>query len=179
MRPHPTDLLLLLSLAAGMAAAPSADAQQQAAAKEPGGAAAPVVYRREVFRYQRAGRPDPFRSLLSPEDLGYRIEDMQLAGIIYSPDARNSVAVLSETVSKKRFRLKVGERLGGITVAAIHPRRVDVVINEFGVVRRESLHLRRPPPAVREEGQDQGAPPPPPPQPAPRGGTEAQKGSGR
>ncbi len=178
MRPHPTDLLLLLSLATGLAAATPAQAQQDAGAKGEGDGGAPLVYRREVFRYQRAGRPDPFRSLLTPEELGYRIEDMHLAGIIYSPDGRRSVAVLAETVSKKRFRLRVGERVGGITVAAIYPRRVDVVINEFGVVRRESLHLRRPPPAVRAEGQDQGAPPPPP-QPAPGGATGAQKRSGR
>ncbi|HEX2093213.1 MAG TPA: AMIN domain-containing protein [Longimicrobiaceae bacterium] len=77
------------------------------------GDAAPVVYRREVFQYPRAGRPDPFRSLLSAEELGYRIEDLQLTGVIYSPNPRLSAAVLTEVVSKKRFRLHVGERVGG------------------------------------------------------------------
>lgn len=172
----PTKLLLLLLAGAGTAP-PSAHAQAQEKGESP------LVYRREVFRYPRGGRPDPFRSLLKSADLGYRIEDMQLTGIIFSPEARRSVAVLTEGVSKRRFRLKVGERVGGITVAAIHPRRVDVVVNEFGVIRRESLHLRRPAIVPQEEGTDQVAPPPPPQrqpqQPRPRTGAEAQKGSGR
>ncbi|HEX8273831.1 MAG TPA: hypothetical protein VF615_14430 [Longimicrobiaceae bacterium] len=138
----------------------------------------PLVYRREVFQYPRGARPDPFRSLLSSEEMGYRIEDMRLTGVIYSPNSRVSVAVLTESVSKKRFRLKVGERLGGITVAAIHPRQVEVVVNEFGVVRRETLQLRRPDPVQDAGGQQQAAPPPAAPQTqAPQ--TPAQRGTGR
>jgi hypothetical protein len=170
MGQYPISLLLLLTVV-GSAASDPAPAQGEA---DP-----PAVYRREVFHYPRGGRPDPYRSLLSAEDLGYRIEDMRLAGIIYSPDRRRSVAVLSEALTKKRFRLRVGERIGGITVAAIYPRRVDVVIDEFGVIRRESLHLRRPLPVVQEEQQGRGATPLPPPQPAPGRGMEPQKGSGR
>jgi hypothetical protein len=137
----------------------------------------PLVYRREVFQYPRGARPDPFRTLLSSEELGYRFEDMRLTGVIYSPNSRVSVAVLTETVGKKRFRLRVGERVGGITVAAIYPKRVDVVVNEFGVVRRETLELRRPDPVQDASGQ---APPPPPAAPqtqAPQ--TTAQRGTGR
>ncbi|HEX7240954.1 MAG TPA: hypothetical protein VF263_11850 [Longimicrobiaceae bacterium] len=133
--------------------------------------APPVVYRREVFQYPRAGRPDPFRSLVTPEELGYRVQDVQLTGVIYSPNSRLSVAVLSETATKKRFRLHVGERIGGITIAAIYPRRVDVVVNEFGVIRRETLLLHRPEPIQSGEPQpapmqpqvqqpQQGSPPP-------------------
>lgn len=166
----PNRILALGLLAAGLGSlAWSASAQ---AKDEP-----PVVYRREVFQYPRGGRPDPFRSLVTAEELGYRVEDMQLTGVIYSPSPRMSVAVLTETQSKKRFRLRVGENIGGITVAAIYPRRVDVVVNEFGVIRRETLQLYRPPPVQRGDAQER--------QEAPTGqatapqGQTAQKGSGR
>lgn len=167
-RAHAKLLLLLGALAAGVG-----PAIVFASAQAKGNA--PLVYRREVFRYGAAGRPDPFRSLVTPAELGYRIEDLRLSGVIYSPNPRLSAAVLSEATSKKRFRLRVGERIGGITVAAIYPRRVDVVINEFGVIRRESLLLRRPEP-IQEEPQDRGAAPT---QQAPRTPPAPQKGSGQ
>lgn len=160
-----TSLLLLLACAGASGGAPRPAAAQE----EP----APVVYQREVFRYDRSGRPDPFRSLLTAEELGYRVEDMQLTGVIFSPDARRSVAVLSDAVSGRRFRLRVGERIGGITVTSIQPRRVDLVVNEFGVVRRESLQLKRPEPS---RGAEEGVGAPGRAAPAQ---TEAQKGRGR
>lgn len=162
--------LLRLAVAAAALAPLAWSASAQAKDDDP-----PLVYRREVFQYPRGARPDPFRSLATPEELGYRIEDMQLTGVIYSPSSGMSVAVLTETVTKKRFRLKVGERIGGITVAAIYPKRVDVVVNEFGVVRRETLQLRRPEP-VQEAQAQPGAP-----QAAQVPATQntAQNGSGR
>lgn len=168
---NPNRLLRLAVAAAGLGTL-AWSASAQAKDDDP-----PLVYRREVFQYPRGARPDPFRSLLSTEELGYRFEDMRLTGVIYSPNSRVSVAVLTEAVSKKRFRLKVGERVGGITVAAIYPKRVDVVVNEFGVVRRETLELRRPDP-VQDAGQGQAPPPPAAPQTqAPQ--TTAQRGTGR
>lgn len=167
MRRNPSRALLLALFVAGLGSA-SWSVRAQASG------APPVVYRREVFLYPRSGRPDPFRSLVTPEELGYRVQDVQLTGVIYSPNSRLSVAVLSETATKKRFRLHVGERIGGITVAAIYPRRVDVVINEFGVIRRETLQLHRPEPIRSGDAQQpapmqqpqvqqpqQGSPPPP------------------
>jgi hypothetical protein len=53
-----------------------------------------------------------------------------------------SVAILVERGSNRRIRARIGERVGAITVVAIQPRRVDVVIEDFGVVRRESLYLK-------------------------------------
>lgn len=164
---NPNRLLRLAVVAAGLGTL-AWSASAQAKDDDP-----PLVYRREVFQYPRGARPDPFRSLLSSEEMGYRIEDMRLTGVIYSPNSRVSVAVLTESVSKKRFRLKVGERLGGITVAAIHPRQVDVVVNEFGVVRRETLQLRRPDPVQDAGAQQQAAPQTQAPQ------TPAQRGTGR
>ena len=170
---NPNRLLRLAVAAAGLGTL-AWSASAQAKDDDP-----PLVYRREVFQYPRGARPDPFRSLLSSEELGYRFEDMRLTGVIYSPNSRVSVAVLTEAVSKKRFRLKVGERVGGITVAAIHPKRVDVVVNEFGVIRRETLQLRRPDPVQDAGQQGQGAPPPPaaPQTQAPQ--TTAHRGTGR
>ena len=39
----------------------------------------------------------------------------------------------------------MGERIGGVRVVAIGPRSVDVVVEEFGVARRETLELKRTP----------------------------------
>ncbi len=168
---NPNRLLRLAVAAAGLGTL-AWSASAQAKDDDP-----PLVYRREVFQYPRGARPDPFRTLLSSEELGYRFEDMRLTGVIYSPNSRVSVAVLTETVSKKRFRLRVGERVGGITVAAIYPKRVDVVVNEFGVVRRETLELRRPDPVQDASGQPAPPPPAAPQTQAPQ--TTAQRGTGR
>src|SRR6185503_16824904 len=99
-----------------------------AAAAAPGGAALPAgeVYRREVFRYQRGGRPDPFSPLLTAAELGFRVEDLRLTAIIYSPQGNRSVAVFAEGDSARRYRLHQGQRLGTMTVLRILPNRVDV-----------------------------------------------------
>jgi hypothetical protein len=126
---------LALGLAAPAAAQPSAPADS---------AVRPIEnYRREVFRYQRGGRPDPFQPLLSAADLGYRVEDLRLASIIYSPNPRQSIAVFTVGDSAGRHRLRTGQRLGSITVLAIYPRRVDVQVNDFGVARVQSLTFQR------------------------------------
>jgi hypothetical protein len=102
----------------------------------------PVVYQREVFQYQRSGRPDPFRSLIGSADLGVRVEDMALKGVIHHADANQSLAVFAVTGRERPLRMRVGDRLGGITIAAILPRRVDLLVTEFGVTRRESIQLK-------------------------------------
>jgi hypothetical protein len=123
-------------------AVPAAGAQQQATL--PAG----DVYRREVFRYQRGGRPDPFQPLLTAADLGFRVEDLRLTAIIYSPDARRSVAVFAEGDSARRYRLHQGQRLGTMTVTRIWPQRVDVRVDEFGGSRLQTVLLQR---AARQE----------------------------
>lgn len=101
-----------------------------------------ILYEREVFRYSREGRPDPFRSLLNNPELGMRFEDLVLLGVLYHPDPARSVAVLSQTGSPRRVRARVGDRIGGIRIVSIGPRSVDVIVEEFGVARRETLELR-------------------------------------
>lgn len=100
-----------------------------------------TVYEREVFSYSAAGNPDPFRSLLNSADLGLRFEDLSLQGIMYHPDPTRSVAVLAQRNSTRRVRARVGDRVGTIRIVAIGPRRVEVVIEEFGVARRETMEL--------------------------------------
>lgn len=118
---------------------------------------AELEYQREVFDYQAAGRPDPFRSLLGTSDLGIRFEDLSLRGVIYNPNARQSVAVLVQNGSDRRIRLRVGESLGGVTLVAVYPRKVDVQIEDFGVVRRATLPLKTRP-KTEMEPQAEGEP---------------------
>lgn len=101
------------------------------------------IYRREVFDYNAQGRRDPFRSLVNTADLGVRVEDLTLRGVVVSRDARRSVATIEQQGTDRRIRARVGDRIGGITVVAITPRSVEVVIEEFGVPRREVLPLKR------------------------------------
>jgi hypothetical protein len=101
-----------------------------------------IIYTREVFHYEGARRPDPFRSLLGTAEMGVRPEDLTLVGVIYSTDPRTSVAVFLQRGATRRVRARVGDRIGTMTVMAIHPRRADVVVDELGVSRRVSLQLR-------------------------------------
>lgn len=132
-------LLLLLALAGG-------GIPGTAAAQEPEQSAdSRIIYRREVFQYPRGARPDPFRSLVGTGALGVRIEDVTLRGVVHDPDRRQSVAILVVAGSDRPIRARVGDRVGGMRILAIHPRRVDLLVEEFGVTRRESLHLRMTP----------------------------------
>jgi hypothetical protein len=101
-----------------------------------------LTYQREVFEYDRAGRADPFRSLLRGTDLGVRLEDLTLTGVVYSSDPRRSVAVLTRTGITRPIRARVGDRIGGLQVVAIGSRSVDVVIEEFGIARRATIQLK-------------------------------------
>lgn len=101
-----------------------------------------IVYEREVFEYSRAGRPDPFRSLLDDAELGVRLEDLSLQGVMYDADVSQSVAVLARVGSTRPLRVRVGDRVGGIRILSIGQRSVQVLIEEFGVARRGTLELK-------------------------------------
>jgi hypothetical protein len=113
------------------------------------GADGVVIYEREVFQYTAGGRPDPFRSLLLEGELGVRPEDLTLRGVLIDPVATRSVAILSQTGSERRIQLRVGERIGPIRILSIEPDRVEIVAEELGVSRRETLRLVRPQPGAR------------------------------
>ncbi|MEX0908139.1 MAG: hypothetical protein WDZ58_00115 [Gemmatimonadaceae bacterium] len=96
---------------------------------------------REVFEYDGGGRRDPFVSLLASSDLRPLLIDLRLAAIAYDPNGRNSVAVLRDLTSKEQYRVKVGQTLGRMRVAAIQPRSVTFTIQEFGLSRQETLTM--------------------------------------
>lgn len=147
----PSKMLIALGAAALLLAA-------NAAAQAPDTSRTPAVraaqssspdYRREVFDYAAAGRPDPFRSLLRSAELGVRIEDLSLRGVVYNPtQTALSVAVLEQAGTERRFRVRAGERVGPIRVIAVGPRSVQLLIEELGVARRETLELRKEPPTT-------------------------------
>jgi hypothetical protein len=106
------------------------------------------VYQREVFGYSGRSRPDPFRSLLQDGDLGVRVEDLTLRVVIYNDsDPTQSVAVLAQRGSERRLQARVGERSGSLRILAILPEQIDIVIEELGVSRRETLTIAKPRPA--------------------------------
>lgn len=79
-------------LAAALALTAPLGAQAPAEALPAAGAPAPTavlpetdVYRREVFRYQAGGRPDPFRPLLTGEDMGVTIRGREATRVRNSP----------------------------------------------------------------------------------------------
>ena len=145
------------------------------AAAEPAAAQSPAdsfsVYRREVFRYDRRGRPDPFRPLLTAVDLGFRVDELRLVGIVYNPNPRQALAVFAPNDSSPRLRLRVGQRVGNITVTQIQQRAVQVRVDELGTSRVETITLRRYPPQgtpgapgeryrrTQPQSQNQAAPP--------------------
>lgn len=155
-------LALASPLGAQAPAAPAAAPPAAAPAAAVGGAVLPEtdVYRREVFRYQTGGRPDPFRPLLDGEDMGVRAQDLQLVGIIHSSNPRASVAVFTLPNDDQRVRLRVGQRLGTVTVVSIQPRRVDLREDALGVSRAYTLELQRTrrPVATGDGGAAQSAP---------------------
>jgi hypothetical protein len=144
-----TESFPLLAAAAGALLAAAVPAAAQAAPAGPA-AHAPglpadtgLVYRREVFQYQPVGRPDPFRPLLNAADLGVRLEDLRLTAVVYHPNPRLALAVFTRGDTSRAIRVRVGQRIGGLTVLAIYPRRVDVRVDEFGTSRVESVGLKR------------------------------------
>ena len=152
-RSLPTLRLILLALASLLAPA-VASAQTAPAQSAPGAAPrAPtasrgdsmIVYRREVFHYSAMGRPDPFRSLLGSADLGVRVEDLSLRGVVYHPDPSRSVAMLVREGAERPVRARVGDRIGGIRIMTIRPNSIDVLVEELGVARRETLRITRAP----------------------------------
>lgn len=129
------ELSLVIAVLAAAFMLPSSGAAQAAADSA-------VVYEREVFDYSRGGRADPFRSLLDDAELGVRLEDLSLQGVMVGGDPSQSVAVLSRVGTNRPLRVRVGDRVGGIRILSIEQRLVQVLVEEFGVARRGTLELK-------------------------------------
>ena len=69
------------------------------------------------------------------------IGDLKLVAIAFDATGRNSVAVLRDVGTKEQYRVKVGQQIGRMRVAAIHEKDVVFGIEEFGYSRQESLAM--------------------------------------
>jgi hypothetical protein len=103
-----------------------------------------VLINREVFSYEGNGRRDPFVSLMNTSDLKPLLADLKLVGVAYDPRGQNSVAVLRDVTSRDQYKVRVGQTIGRMRVAAIQPKAVIFTIEEFGYSRQELLPIAPP-----------------------------------
>jgi hypothetical protein len=148
-------LVLVAALASGASGQASAQAAPRPASNNSAKAAAPaaakastplpvdtapkVLINREVFQYEGSGRRDPFISLLTTSDLRPLLTDLKLVAVAYDPRGQNSVAVLRDVTSKDQYKVRVGQTIGRMRVAAIQEKAVIFTIEEFGYSRQEIL----------------------------------------
>jgi hypothetical protein len=114
-------------------------AKAPAAAPLPADTAPKVLINREVFQYAGDGRRDPFVSLLTTTDLRPLLTDLKLVAVAFDPRGQNSVAVLRDVTSKDQYKVRVGQTIGRMRVAAIQEKAVIFTIEEFGYSRQEIL----------------------------------------
>jgi len=100
-----------------------------------------VLINRELFQYEGDGRRDPFVSLLTTSDLRPLLNDLKLVAVAFDPRGRNSVAVMRDITSKEQYKVRVGQTLGRMRVAAIQEKAVIFTIEEFGYSRQEMLAI--------------------------------------
>ena len=103
-----------------------------------------VLINREIYAYDGDGRRDPFVSLLTTSDLRPLLSDLKLVAVAFDPRGKNSVAVLRDPTSKTQYRVKVGQTIGRMRVAAIQEKAVIFTIEEFGYSRQELLPIQPP-----------------------------------
>jgi len=135
---------------AAKAATPKAPAPLPLDTRKPAAATAPipvadtaprVLINREIFAYDGDGRRDPFVSLLTTSDLRPLLTDLKLVAVAFDPRGQNSVAVLRDVTSKDQYRVRVGQTIGRMRVAAIQEKAVIFTIEEFGYSRQEILPI--------------------------------------
>jgi len=100
-----------------------------------------LVINRETYNYPGRGRRDPSVSLMNTEELRPLLADLKLVAIAFDATGRNSVAVLRDLSTKEQYRVKVGQEIGRMRVAAINQKNVVFGIEEFGFSRQESLAM--------------------------------------
>jgi type II secretory pathway component PulC len=133
----------LLTVALLLLFSPGLNAQEveQDLATEVDVAQTAPVLERETFSYVAGGRRDPFRPLEAGDEIGPRFEDLELSGIIYSPDA-GSVVVLVDRSTQRRYRVWEGDLVGGAQLLDVTPTEAIFVVTVFGVSRQETLRLK-------------------------------------
>lgn len=147
-----TMLRSLCGAVAALALLTSGAFAQQGPAQQPRDTDAELVFEREVFDYPSFTRRNPFRPLSGPGG-ELRFQDLSLIGIMYSVDGAQSVAVLStggvqvnedgttSPIDGDAFYLKVGERVGNVTIVAIRRDAVVVDVREFDAVERRTMNF--------------------------------------
>lgn len=146
--------VLLVPLAASAQQGPAGQTPPPpAAAAEP---EAELAFEREVFAYPAFARRNPFTPLLSSDEGGPRWEGMRLEGIVYDPDPRFSIAIVSSGRAGLRSqaapvatastvgemaRLRVGERWGNIRILEIRKNNVLIEVEEFGLTEQRTMRL--------------------------------------
>lgn len=123
--------------------APGLNAQEveQDLTTEMGAAQTAPALERETFSYVAGGRRDPFRPLEAGDEIGPRFEDLELSGIIYSPD-EGSLVVLVDRSTQRRYRVWEGDIVGGAQLLDVTPNEAIFVVTVFGVSRQETLRLK-------------------------------------
>ena len=121
------------------AATNAAVAKASTPAPLPADTAPRVLINREVYQYENNGRRDPFVSLLTTSELRPLLTDLKLVAVAFDPRGQNSVAVLRDVTSKDQYRVRVGQTIGRMRVAAIQEKAVIFTIEEFGYSRQEIL----------------------------------------
>ena len=110
-------------------------------APAPKAATPELLVNRETYAYPGIGRRDPFVSLMNTEELRPLLGDLKLVAVALDPTGRNSVAVLRDMGTKEQYRVKVGQEIGRMRVAAIRVKEVVFGIEEFGYSRQETLAM--------------------------------------
>lgn len=113
-----------------------APAQQLAPAGEE--ADSGVIIYREVFGYERAGRRDPFSTLMTTSDLRPALHELRLTGVLVHPT--RPIAVMRGE-DGTQYRVTTGMSVGRARVIAIKPKTVIFSITQYGHERRDSLIL--------------------------------------
>jgi hypothetical protein len=121
--------------------ADSAERARLAAARADTGSTEDAVVTRETFAYGGGSR-DPFMSLLDLESAGPELPDLQLVAVYQDlAYSSNSLAVLRDRTSGKRYKLRMGDELGRLKVAQIRQKDVVFIVEDFGFERQETLSL--------------------------------------
>jgi type II secretory pathway pseudopilin PulG len=98
---------------------------------------------RETFAYSGGSR-DPFASLLNTTAAGPEIGSLELVGVYQNlRNSSNSVVVLRDKGTAKRYKLRVGDQVGRAKLVQIRPRDAVFTIRDFGFERQETLSLRK------------------------------------
>lgn len=115
---------------------------------------ASLVFEREVFVYPTFERRNPFVRVVSGNEGGPRFEEIQLVGVIFSPNPDLSVAVFGprgggqqgaqQQQSRRTFRARRGDQIGNVRILEIQRTRVVVEVDEFGLTEQRIMELQRP-----------------------------------